>query len=93
MITRTLTTTTFYFTVVDIENQVFFEDSILLEGDPTPTEAMKVYNEEQKDAGNMAVKFLRDERISKRYGISLDDFIAHAVELPLLKDIKDDVNR
>lgn len=85
MVTRTVIGTKANVLCINTETAEPYNREVVLSGefkDTTKmlTAAAKVIDDEE----NKAVKIVNHEKVEKRYGMTLDEFIANSVELKLL---------
>lgn len=84
MITRTVVGTKATVLCLNTETAEPFNDSVILSGKVDDKSALKQAKKILDNDTVSVCKVVDLESVEKRYGMSEQDFIAHAVELPLL---------
>lgn len=84
MITRTVVGTKVTVLCLNTETAEPFNDSVIISGKADDKTALKAAKKILDTDTVSVCKVVDLESVEKRYGMSEQDFIAHAVELPLL---------
>ena len=84
MITRTVVGTKATVLCLNTETAEPFNDSVIISGKADAKAALKAVKKILDTDTVSVCKVVDLEAVEKRYGMSEQDFIAHAVELPLL---------